>query len=102
MTTRMRVAIAAALSVSAGGCALSRGVRGNTAAIGGSTSAIASNTKAIQESTAGTTLLVPALQGVEKLRGPMGSQFRNIRDLLPRWYVAIMFSSPGRCQTTKR
>ena len=69
MTTRMRVLAAATLSVCTGGCAIKQ----NTAAIGGSTSAIASNTKAIQESTAGTTLLVPALQGVERLRGPMES-----------------------------
>jgi hypothetical protein len=73
MTTRMRVLTVVALALCGSGCALSRSVRQNTDAIGGSTSAIAGNTEAIRASTAATGNLVPALQGVERLRGPMES-----------------------------
>ena len=74
MTTRMRVLIAAALSVCTGGCSLAMGIRQNTDAIGGSTSAIARQyARRSRNRPPAPASLVPALQGVERLRGPMES-----------------------------
>src|SRR4029450_11893898 len=64
-----------ALSLVAGllsaGCSLATGIRQNSEAIGKSTATISANTQAIQESTKGTTTLIPALQGTERLAGPL-------------------------------
>src|SRR5579864_2158999 len=75
MTTGLRRAWGIALAglVAGAGCSLATSVRKNTDAIQASTDSIRSNTEAIGESTKGTATLVPALQGVERLSGPMQS-----------------------------
>src|SRR5688500_10937935 len=53
------------------GCSVATNVRRNTEAIEGSSASIRSNTAAVQESTKGTSALVPALEGAERLRQPL-------------------------------
>ena len=71
MTTRMRVLMVATMAVAGSGCALSRSVRRTPPPLAAAAPAIDGNTQAIHDSTAATGNLVPALQGVERLRGPM-------------------------------
>src|SRR6186713_1347690 len=52
-------------------CSVATTVGRNTEAIEKSSATIQSNASAIQESTRGTTALVPALQQVQKLEGPL-------------------------------
>ncbi|PYQ78281.1 MAG: hypothetical protein DMG01_11975, partial [Acidobacteria bacterium] len=64
------IVVAAAITA---GCSVATTVRQNTDAINNSSDTIRRNTEAIGDSTRGTGALVPALQGVERLRGPMES-----------------------------
>ena len=66
------------------------GIRQNTEAIGRSSTAIDTNTKAIAESTSGTTSLIPALQGVQRLDGPM----RSVAALDPTMRSVAALSEP--------
>ena len=69
MTGRARLLLLVALPCA--GCSFATTVRQNTAAIVKSTETIGTNTEAIEASTSGTSSLVPALQDVVQLRGPM-------------------------------
>jgi hypothetical protein len=69
--TRIAVVLVAVLATT--GCSLATSVRRNTDAIAMSSSAIGTNTRAVTDSTTATGSLVPALEGVERLRGPMES-----------------------------
>ena len=69
MSTRPSVLVVLASLVS--GCSVATNVRQNTEAINNSSAAIKGNTAAVQESTKGTSALVPALEGAERLRQPL-------------------------------
>ena len=66
-----RVVFLLALALASVSCSVATTVGRNTEAIEKSSATIQSNTAAIQESTKGTTALVPALQQVERLEGPL-------------------------------
>src|SRR6187200_1310808 len=63
------------------GCSVATNIQHNTEAIDRSSASINTNTAAVQESTTGTTSLVPALQGAERLREPL-QQVANLEPTL--------------------
>jgi hypothetical protein len=74
-----RSAVLLVLAVGSTGCSLATLARQNVDAINSSSAVIGENTKAIRASTEAQGTLIPALQGVERLRGPMES----VADLQP-------------------
>src|SRR5512144_863452 len=70
---RAGLPVLAIATFAAAGCSLATSVQRNTEAINASSATIDTNTKAVADSTRATGSLVPALQGVERLRCPMES-----------------------------
>ena len=71
--TGLYISTVALTILSASGCSFATAVQRNTDAINTSSSTIDTNSRAVAESTRATGTLVPALQGVERLHGPMES-----------------------------
>ena len=66
-------AVVTLATVSSIGCSVATTVQRNTDAINRSSETIGTNTQAVNDSTKATGTLIPALQGVERLKQPMES-----------------------------